>query len=464
MFSNKHTLSILLLTILAIGYTETAQAKSVYVVNDTETSEIQAYKVEDSNLVYQTDYVCQSDTPGATGAVGLAIDESEYGKFLFVTFEGKNEIELVDAKLMRYEDIIEAPQANNLAGLVFDEAKDKVYIIDRTTNHLYVYSWDAEIRELTLDYDDPYYIELEDVYQGYGLALDEENERLYVGDNTNNVKYYDTNDWLKKGEFTITDVAIGIAVDVENQYVYTGNWKYGNSTYFTKYDLGSSTETRVDVNSSVCGIAVDQDTSLVYLTTYDDGDSDTKNRLMVYDSNLTKHWTSDNIDNPAGVAVSEVGYKLSSFEIVKDDNDVNCVEPLISEAEHEFIGTPYNWLYYNIAWDANGYADSNVVVTDFLPAEVDFNLCTPGTPNGVYDANEHTVTWNIGAMGANDSNTFTIRVGVNKYARPGGVIINEVQIEGDKYLSWHIIDTNVCAWGREIIYGDNDANGYNNST
>ncbi len=285
---------------------------------------------------------------------------------------------------------------------------------------------------------------------------------LYVGDDTNDVKYYDTNDWSKEGEISITDSAVGIAIDVPNQYLYTGPAWFGGSYYLTQYDLGSSTENRVEVGSSVLGIAVDQDTGYVYLTTYEDGTSTTRDRLMVYDPNLTKHWSSGDIGDPAGCAVSDVGYKDPFFSIVKDDNDVNCVYPLISKEEHELLGTPYNWLYYNIAWDANGYADSNVVIVDYLPKEVDEpNLISDG---GVYDSNEHTVTWDINDISANDSNEFQIRVGVNNWARPGGVITNKVQIEGDEYLSWHIIDTNVCSWGTEIIYVDEDANGFNNGT
>jgi len=50
--------------------------------------------------------------------------------------------------------------------------------------------------------------------------------------------------------------------------------------------------------------------------------------------------------------------KLHYFDIKKDANGVNCVSLLISEAEHELLGTPYNWLYYNIDCNAIGYADT----------------------------------------------------------------------------------------------------------
>ena len=117
---------------------------------------------------------------------------------------------------------------------------------------------------------------------------------------------------------------------------------------------------------------------------------------------------------------------------------------------------------YNITWDANGYADSNVVIVDYLPNEVNEpNFISDG---GVYDSNEHTVTWDLGDISTNDSNEFQIRVGVNNWARPGSFFTNLVVMEGDLYRNETTWDVNVCAWGSEIIYVDEDANGYNNGT
>lgn len=99
MIPKKHALTILSVIILAASMTH---AKSVYVINDTGSSEMQAYKVEDTNLVYQIDYHFASED---SGAVGLAIDESEYGQFLFATFETSEKIEVVNAKTMEYVKI-----------------------------------------------------------------------------------------------------------------------------------------------------------------------------------------------------------------------------------------------------------------------------------------------------------------------------------------------------------------------
>jgi hypothetical protein len=121
MISKKHTLTIFSLIILAASLT---QAKSVYVISDTKSSELQAYEIQDANLIWQVNYVCEFDPPGVTGSVGLAIDESEYGEFLFVTFEGSDKIELVNAKTMIFEqNPVVVPNASNLAGIALNSAK-----------------------------------------------------------------------------------------------------------------------------------------------------------------------------------------------------------------------------------------------------------------------------------------------------------------------------------------------------
>jgi hypothetical protein len=164
----------------------------------------------------------------------------------------------------------------------------------------------------------------------------------------------------------------------------------------------------------------------------------------------------------------DVGYKppFPLLTLVKDNNDPNdeCVSPLISEEEHEWLGTPYNWLYYKIKYDANGHSDTNVIITDYLPAEVNY---ISSDPNGVYDPdpNLRTVTWNnIGDISPSDSNTFWIKVAVNYYAKPGHKITNYCEIESDNYFMFTTKDVNVCCYGGNIIYVDEDANGCNNGT
>jgi len=425
--------SIITLVWLIIFVSTAMAGKSVYVISSTNANKVQAYKVDANSLTYQTDY----DT-SYSGPVGIAIDESEHGQFLFVTFEGTSEIELVNAKTMEYVDTVTA-QTNNLAGIIVDKGRRKVYIIDRPTDHLYVYSWDAENRELTLDYDDPYYIELEDVSQGFGLALDEENGLLYIGDDTNNVKYYDTNDWSKKGQISLTDTVVGIAIDVPNQYLYTGASQFGDSYYLTQYEMNTSTENRVEVGSSVLGIAVDQDSNYVYITTYGDGQSSTLDRLTVYGSNLTKHWSSDDIGDPAGVAVGGL-YKPPRFYLEKID--INAPNSVL----------PNDYITYEITYGPNGLDHNNVVLTDYLSYKVDFEDSDPN-----YNPYRHSYTWEIGDLNAADPNaTVSLTVKVNEAADPNGTITNFCEIESDDAYNSATADTNIGPWepNSNIIYVD----------
>lgn len=308
MFPGKK-LYIFISFLVIIGITKTSLAvKSVYVINDTETSHLQAYKIEGTNLIYQIDYSCVSDPPGNIGSVGLAIDESEYGQFLFVTFEWSDEIELVNAKSMQYVDIVTALGASDLAGIAMDEDKSKLYAVDRYTNHLYSWSWYPVTKTLAPDFSYPYYVELEglewdgDEIGAFGIALDEENDLLYLADNTDAIKYYDTTDWSKVGEVNnLSCDVISIAIDVNNQLLYYGSMgDYGGGDpNLYQYDISAQSEDSVSVDSSVAGIVVEQSSSLVYLTTFGDGGSATRDRLFVYDANLDEKWYSGDIGNPA---------------------------------------------------------------------------------------------------------------------------------------------------------------------
>ena len=446
MISRKHTILSLLWLIAA--FSNVGWAKSVYVINDTAALTLQAYKIDGTNLVWQAGYTCVSYVSG--GAVGIALDESVYGACLFVTFESDNKIELVNAKSMEYVDTVVAPQAGDLAGAVVDIGKRKVYVIDRQTNHLYVYSWDAMMRELTLDLPAPYYVELQDCSQGFGLALDEVNGRLYVGDNTSTVKYYSTSDWSKLGQFVLTYPVVGIAIDVERQFVYTGSSQFGYSTNLTKYNIGTGIESTVDVGSYVLGIAVNQETGLVYVTTYEGlANSD---RLLIYNSDLVKQpWESGDIGNPAGVCVplGDVSYKPDVFVLSKVDNVVGCVSP-----PDQFT--------YSISYSANGHADTGVVITDYLPLEVTY---LSSLPMGAYDGPTHTVTWELGDISGSASGTLQIVVQVNYLARVGMTITNAVEMEGALYYSKRTKDTSICCWYTgQTIYVDQDATGYENGT
>ncbi|MFA5292623.1 MAG: right-handed parallel beta-helix repeat-containing protein [Phycisphaerae bacterium] len=455
---------------ILIFMTNIVKCKSLYVISNFRVMpQIKTYDIANDNLNFVYDANITVDIAFPTD---ITVHESDYGKWMFCTIEYTGIIERINLQTRKPEERITVPNAHGrgMAGIVIDKDKSKLYAMDRFTNRLWSYSWNPITETLTLDFNDPYYIELEGIEYGepvgaFGITLDEENDLLYVADNTHTIEYYNTNDWSLAGELNVDCNAISVAIDENNQRLYYGSIGEGygdGDPCLYQYNLLTDESDSVYIGNAVAGIAVDQQTGLVYITTSDEGINETKYKLMIYDVNLTLHSTPIQLGCPTGLTVAEIGYRHPCFEIVKDDNDADCVYPLISQLEHEWLGTPYNWLYYNINWDANGFADSNVVITDFLPFEVN-------EPNFISDGGEylpdlHAVRWNVGDVSAQDSNQFKIQAAVNYYANPCGTIRNKAVIEGDHYFDQYAIDTNVCYYGGDIIYVDRDTNGWGNGT
>jgi len=287
--------------------------KSLYVNADLNgNSPIRAYAIQPAPT-YLT-YQATSNTTGY-GGVGLAIDTDS--ATLFVTFEFSGTLKIVDATTMYVPATgVTAPGARDLAGIVVDQELDRVYTVDRWNDNLYVYDWDASTKTLTLagQYNLPgvgtYY-----PYGAIGLALDEVNDILYVSAGANGVRYYNTSDFTTlAGTITLQNLAIGIAVDVQNGFLYTGTAFFG-AGILSQYDLINNTETVLGLGGlNVMGIAVDQDTSLVYVTTGYGEDA-----IRVYDSNLNMLYKTGRIGNPKGIVVPGVAISYNPLNLTKDD-------------------------------------------------------------------------------------------------------------------------------------------------
>jgi len=395
-----------------------ASAKSLYVIGDINAnpSPILSYDIQSapSYLVYQA----TNGVPRyAGGAVGIAIDTDS--KFLFITYENSNVIQLVDAVTMTGAGSTTAPSAGNLAGIVVDQVKKKVYTGDRTTRHLYVYSWDPVAKTLTLD--GGAYKNLAEVYISgpgdgiHGLALDEGSGKLYIGDGSQTVKIYSTSDWSYLGSVPVSQDAMGIALDTANHILYTGNAYpgYGSQGKLCKIVLATNTETSITLsNDNVIGLAVDPATSLLYITTGNHGTGGS-DKLMVYNSNLNNLWASGDIGNPTGLCIPGKEISYNPLNLAKKDSK----DPV--EAGEQFT---YTISYLN----GNTYPVDNVVITDTLPAEVEFVSATSGgtEAGGV-------VTWNIGTVAAGASGSVSVTVKV-KAGTADGYISNSVMIDSDQ--------------------------------
>lgn len=406
--------------VIAIAMAGNVSAKSLYVIaniNQAPTP-VQAYDIQPAPtyLVYQATYGVPYY---GIGGVGLTIDTDS--KMLFVTYESSNKIQLVDATTMTNKGTTTAPGASNLAGIVVDQDKQKVYTVDRNTNKLYIYSWNPSNTTLTLDGIQL----LSGVSGAHGIALDEVHDLLYVGDLTATVKIFNTADWSSAGSFTVSQAAMGISVDVSNGFAYTGNAypPYGSLGLLSKYDLNTNTETTVNIrlltgsaSDNVVGLAVDPSTGLLYITTGNQGLGGS-DRLMVFDSNLNLLYQTGDIGDPTGLCVPGKEISYNPLNLGKDDGVAQC----------EFAG---NTITYTISYNnGNQYNVNNVVITDTLPTEVTFISATDG---GVYDAIAHKVNWNIGTVTSGSGGSVSVTVQIKAGTPEGSTITDYATIDSDE--------------------------------
>jgi hypothetical protein len=426
--------------------------ESVFIISKhSAPSQAQAYRIDGDQVMLQDTVEIDTYNQGY-GAVGNAVWNDK--ELMFVTYEESPMI--VWASTATLEKVGEFNTGmTDLAGIVVDEGAEYIYVVQRETDNLYVYSFDEGMNTLVLEE----HVHLAKpasnvVLVPFGLALDETNGWIYVSYSYTDdetppgyfVEVYRTSDWGHDHYVPINvdgtyRAPIGIAVD-PGRYLYTGNWT--EHTYLVRTATTSPyTSIEANVGMPVIGIDVDESTGLVYCTTY-------HHDFRVYESNgsfVLKDTESVGISGPAGVAVGG-HYKENVFSLSKDDGGLTCV-------------SPEDVVDYTIEYGANGYSDTSVWIIDYLPIEVDYVSCSDG---GSYDAGTHTVTWYIGNISAYASGTREIQVQVNYLAPPAGTITNIVTMEGDDYRGKATKETNVCCYVGDTIYVDKDATGYNNGT
>jgi len=124
-------------SVICIAMFNQAKAKSLYAITDHHANALKAYKIIDDGIEYQEDV-----NVNATGAVDVTIDSNL--ELLFITYEGASKIVWANAKTLQQEgyiDLSQAPyNADDLAGIVADEEKQRVYVVEREDNKLYILS------------------------------------------------------------------------------------------------------------------------------------------------------------------------------------------------------------------------------------------------------------------------------------------------------------------------------------
>ncbi len=395
-----------------------ALSKSLYVIadinSDPNPTPIAAYDIQGNQLVYQ---FTQNVPYYGWGAVGIALDANS--KTLFITYEESDTIQILDATTMEDLGTVQAEDAQNLAGIVFDNDKNLLYVVDRETPKLYVYEWDAENKTLTLK--DGFPIDLPNANGIYGIALDEKNDILYVANSNGwgaggNVLYYSTADWSYLGSFEPSlgegVPPIGIAVDYIRGYVYTVAG-YAGSNVLSQYNINTGQEVTVEMEQGGIGVAVDQATGLLYMTNgnaWDDYDF-----ISVWDpTTLTQLFTTGDLDgDPTGIVVpvTEVSYNPLNLTVTDNPDPVSVGQNLT----------------YTICFDNanNDFPVHNVTLVDELPDAVTFVSATGG---GTYDGETNSVTWNVGDLDAGAAQQcFDLVVNVRQPLTSGYRLMNPQQ-------------------------------------
>jgi DNA-binding beta-propeller fold protein YncE len=394
-----------------------AQAeKSVFIISQHFVpSQAQAYAIVGDQVIKQGQVDIDTYNPGY-GAVGNAVWSDK--ELMFVTYEDSPMIVWTSTedlqKVGEFDTGVE-----NLSGIAVDHETEKIYVVRRDNPYVYVYSFDEGGN--TLELEGQHYLNVPSgSLSAWGIAFDETNDLLYISTSTERVHVYNTGDWTHSHYIDIAvnavlRPAVGIAVDEVHGYLYTGHWQAHN--YLVRTAISppyGSIEVEITKAGSeskpLLGVDVDDDTGLVYCTTY-------HHDFRVYTSSLVlKDSETNGIANAGGVAVprGDVWYKPDWFTLSKVDDVVVCVSP-----PDQFA--------YSIAYNANGHGDTGVVITDYLPLEVTY---ISSLPIGAYDEATHTVTWDLRDISGSASGTLEIVVEVNYLARVGMTITNAVEMEG----------------------------------
>ncbi|HRT97832.1 MAG TPA: PKD domain-containing protein, partial [Planctomycetota bacterium] len=396
----------------------TAAGKSLYVIKDlNDDGPVQAY---DIGLTPGSPVLQRESGPIGFGPVGMAVDDAS--GTLFITIEGKGAVWLMDAVTLRMLGSVATPGACNLAGVAFDSATQQLYAVDRNSNQLYVYTWDAMYRVLA------YYqtVALPEVSGAMGLAWDEANGLLLVADATTTVvRGFYPGDWTEACRFSITQKPMGIAIDRVRRLVYTGNALIakGQPALLSQYDLNTGSERVFNLRTlpgldapsdCVVGLAVDTGTGCVYITTGNQISGGTS-CLMVFDTSLNLLYTSPRLGNPTGLCIPNNGLAYNPLRLANNDG----VPP------GGFV-LPGGQITYTLSYDNLTGASpvNNVVLTDALSPGTAFLSASGG---GTYDPATHTVTWSLGQLPAGApraSQTVLVRV----TASGGALLRNRGQI------------------------------------
>jgi parallel beta-helix repeat protein len=156
----------------------------------------------------------------------------------------------------------------------------------------------------------------------------------------------------------------------------------------------------------------------------------------------------------------EARWTGSAAGIGYDDLEFNRPVPILlnitAAVQNGVCVSPGQQILYTIGYNFASVGDSNVVLTNYLSDDVDYNSSSSG---GVYNASNRTVTWNLGTIPGGSSGYRTLSVIARNTDVPVSEIVNKAQIRGKSSFGMAHVFTPVCNWGGSRIYVDSRVDG-----
>jgi uncharacterized repeat protein (TIGR01451 family) len=357
-----------------------------------------------------------------------------------------NKIQVLDTSTMTELGEVKAPGATNLAGIVYDHEKELLYAVDRMTTNLYCYTWDPEAIKLSQVPGSPFTLE---GANAYGVALDEANDRLYVGNLEKRVTVYDTSDWSLVETIPVSEWAISVAVDPPRGYLYVGSG-YNHAYNLLQYNLNDGTEKKVPIapDAGVIGVSVDILSGLVYITTGEDSDLRT-NDLMVFDDALQEIQTIEGIgERPTGLAIPGGHTSYNPLRLTKEIKEAASLD--VSDGGLPVVGAGEE-LTYSISFDHEQFDLTGVVLLDTLPQEVTFVRADGDNTFGHYDPDRHIYIWEDPPLPPGERARLSLTVYLNSDTPPGTVFTNRVTVNADDFPPTTVGVDAVAAEGKEDV-------------
>jgi len=139
------TLGILISFVFICNVQSPTKAASVYAIPKHTGKTVNVYDIQEGTQEGLLGYRATYDLNPNLNPTDIIIDT--WSNMLFVTSEYSRVIQLINARTFLSEGEVEADGATDLAGVLIHQVDPNttlLYTVDRGTNKLFVYDWDAD--------------------------------------------------------------------------------------------------------------------------------------------------------------------------------------------------------------------------------------------------------------------------------------------------------------------------------